>query len=203
MPTSATGTSSKPRRHPAAASRIAGFTLLEVLVVVVIIGIITSMAVVSVNVLGGDHEMDQEARRLVAVLTQAREDALLEGRDVGVRVDAHGYDFMHYDGRNERWEMVSDDPLLRERTLPDGVEASLWLEGRNVRLLPRAAPAERAAAAPEGPGTLQPQVVIMASGDLVPFELRLARAGTREIRAISGSTEARFEILANDAVARR
>ena len=195
MPTSATGTSNNPRRRRRAAHRSSGFTLLEVLVVVVIIGIITTMAVVSTRVLGGDHEMDQEARRLVAVLTQARDDAMLEGRDVGLRVDARGYDFLRYDGRVEQWDLVSDDPLLRERTLPDGLEASLRLESRQVRLPVRTAPTERERA--------QPQVVVMASGDLVPFEVRLERAGTREIRAIVGSTDGKLEILANDDVRRR
>jgi len=166
-----------------------------VLVVVVIIGIITTMAVVSTRVLGGDHEMDQEAKRLVAVLTQARDDAMLEGRDVGLRIDARGYDFLRYDGRVEQWDLVSDDPLLRERTLPDGLEASLRLESRQVRLPMRAAPTEREPA--------QPQVVVMASGDLVPFEVRLERAGTQEIRAIVGSADGKLEIFANDDVRRR
>ena len=195
MPTSATGTSNNPRRRRRADRRSSGFTLLEVLVVVVIIGIITTMAVVSTRVLGGDHEMDQEARRLVAVLTQARDDAMLEGRDVGLRIDARGYDFLRYDGRVEQWDLVSDDPLLRERTLPDGLEASLRLESRLVRLPVRMAPTERERA--------QPQVVVMASGDLVPFEVRLERAGTQEVRAIIGSADGKLEILANDDVRRR
>jgi general secretion pathway protein H len=192
MPTSVTGTSSKPRR---AAPRSSGFTLLELLVVIVIIGIITSMAMVSTRVLGGDHEMDQEARRFVAVLGQAREDAMLEGRDVGLRIDASGYDFMRYDGRQERWDLVVEDPLLRERTLPDGLAASLRLESRPVQLRPRVAPTER-----EQP---QPQVVLMASGDLIPFEVRLERAGTREIRAIVGQADGKLETLSNDEVTRR
>ena len=195
MPTSATGTSNNPRRRRRAAHRSSGFTLLEVLVVVVIIGIITTMAVVSTRVLGGDHEMDQEAKRLVAVITQARDDAMLEGRDVGLRIDARGYDFLRYDGRVEQWDLVSDDPLLRERTLPDGLEASLRLESRQVRLPVRTAPTERERA--------QPQVVVMASGDLVPFEVRLERAGTQEIRAIVGSADGKLEILSNDDVRRR
>ena len=195
MPTSATGTSNNPRRRRRAARRSSGFTLLEVLVVVVIIGIITTMAVVSTRVLGGDHEMDQEAKRLVAVLSQARDDAMLEGRDVGLRIDARGYDFLRYDGRVEQWDLVSDDPLLRERTLPDGLEASLRLESRQVRLPVRSAPTERERA--------QPQVVVMASGDLVPFEVRLERAGTQEIRAIVGSADGKLEILANDDVRKR
>ena len=195
MPTSATGTSSKRLRRLAAASRTSGFTLLEVLVVVIIIGIITSMAVVSTRVLGGDHEMDREARRLQAVLGQAREDAMLEGRDVGLRVDALGYDFLRYEGRAERWETVTDDPLLRERLFPDGMSAGLWLESRRVQLPARSLPDERMPASP--------QIVVFASGDLVPFEVRLERAGTEETRAIAGHADGKVEIVTGDEDARR
>ena len=186
MPTSATGTSSNSLRWRAAAARNSGFTLLEVLVVVVIIGIITSMAVVSMRVLGGDHEMDQEARRLQAVLTQAREDAMLEGRDVGLRVDSRGYDFLRYDGRAERWDLVIDDPLLRERALPGGLTAGMLLESREVQLPARSVPTERTPPSP--------QVVVMASGDLVPFEIVLRRDGTDEERRVAGTVEGAIQV---------
>jgi general secretion pathway protein H len=186
MPTSATGTSNNAVSPTRAVRRAAGFTLLEVLVVIVIIGILTSMAVISVNVLGGDHEMQEEASRLQAILLQAREDAVLQSRDIGMRVDTTSYDFLEYDGRVERWRTVENDPLLRERSLPEGLRLSLRLEDREVQLKPRQPATERE--------PIQPQVVLQASGDLVPFDILLAREGTEEKRRVSGTLEGKVEV---------
>jgi len=86
------------------------------------------------------------------------------------------------------------DPLLRPRSLPDGVRLALRLEDRNVPLKPRQPATER--------DPIQPQVVLQASGDLVPFDLVLARDGTDEQRRISGTLEGKLE-LHNDAQERR
>ena len=194
MPTSATGTSNKPARAALKLARYSGFTLLEVLVVIVINGIISSMAVVSTRVLGGDHEMDQEARRLQAVLLQAREEAMLEGRDIGLRLDRHGYDFQRFDGRYQRWDLIVNDPLLRERSLPDGVTAALRLESREVVLEDRQFPTEDKPALPH--------VLILASGDMIPFDIQLEREGGDQRRWIVGNVEGSIEV-SNDELDRR
>jgi general secretion pathway protein H len=191
MPTSVTGRSSSTPAPGAAARRASGFTLLEVLVVIVIIGIITSMAVVSTRVLGGDHEMDQEAARLSAVLVQAREDAILQGQDVGFRIDPSGYDFLRFDSRRDEWALVWDDPLLRARALPDGMVAGLVLESRTVQL--KARPEEATATV-----TLAPQIVVQASGDLVPFEIVLGREGTEEQRRVTGTADGTIQVQKDD-----
>lgn len=187
MPTSATGTSSSSALRPCtAARRASGFTLLEVLVVIVIIGVITSMAVISVKVLGGDHEMEQEAERLQALLTQVREEATLQSRDLGLRVDETSFEFLEYDSRMERWRAVVGDPLLRERTLPQGLRLALRLEDRATKLEPRQPETDR--------NPIFPQVILQASGDLTPFDLVFSRDGTKEQRRLSGTPEGRIEV---------
>ena len=148
-------------------------------------------AVVSTAVLGKDRQLDEEAQRLQALLAQAREESMLDGRDVGVRVDRQGYDFLRYNGRVVEgrvvgWEPVVDDPLLRERALPEGLTAMLRLEAREIELEPRTAPTEDEPA--------QPHILVMASGDVVPFDLLLRRDGSDEIRRVSGTADGTFEV---------
>ena len=113
---------------------------------------------------------------------------MLEGRDVGLRVDRAGLRLPALRRRAcAAWEPVVDDTLLRERELPEGLNASLRLEaprGRSSK--PRTAPTEDEPA--------QPQVLVLASGDLVPFEILLRRDGTEEIRRIAGTIEGKFEV---------
>ena len=205
----------------AARAANSGLTLLEILVVVVINGIITTLAMISINVLGRDRQLDEEAARLQAVLLQVRDEAMLEGRDVGLRLDAHGYDFLRYDARYERWQPVMSDLLLRERTLPDGIEARLTLESRVVQLetrtpiTPFVPPTPDQATgglgadmagglgagmdddeAKKGP---EPQIVVQASGDLVPFELLLTSSSSDERRTINGTVEGKIDVSNPDA----
>ena len=54
-----------------------GMTLIEILVVLVIIGIMTALAMVSIGVLGEDREIERESERLADAITLLREQAEL------------------------------------------------------------------------------------------------------------------------------
>ena len=49
-----------------------GFTLIELLVVIVLLGIVSSFAVLSLNITGLDSELNEEARKIHALIILAK-----------------------------------------------------------------------------------------------------------------------------------
>jgi general secretion pathway protein H len=142
-----------------------GFTLVEMLVVVVIIGVMAVGAVLALGVAGRDRSLENEARRIDALLGYARDRAELQTREYGLRFTRNAYTFIAYDPRRNQWLEVRDD-VLRPRTLPAGLEFDLVLEGRRV-VLDREARAQ----------TLTPHIGVASTGEFTSFELTLRREG--------------------------
>ena len=169
MPMSATGTSPTSlarRRRAAGAPQGPGFTLIEVLIVVVIIGVITAGIVLSVNITGRDRELEKESDRLLALFSYAREQAALQTREYGVMFQDDGYEFLTYDMRRATWRGVFEDDALIARHLPDGLGFKLTVEARPVVL-----------ARPKDSKDKTPQVMIFSNGDLTTFAATLEREG--------------------------
>jgi general secretion pathway protein H len=151
-----------------------GFTLLELLVVLVIIGVMVAMVTLSTNVLGQDSQVEEETRRFWAVLRQAREEAELQSIDLAVFVGSSEYEFLRFDTRRNEWRQVADDSLYAPRTLPEGLRFRIWLEGRELVLKPGLPDRSKKDENQKWP----PQLTVLSSGDVVPFELQLERDNT-------------------------
>jgi general secretion pathway protein H len=161
------GASKSRPRVPAPSS---GFTLVEIMVVVFIVGLLASAAVI---VFGGerrDTQLDREAERLNALFDYVREQAELQTRDYGFRTHRSSYQFVVFDPLRNEWRLAMEDDALRERNLPEGLLPSLIVEGRPIVLESRWPKID----------DFKPQVMIFGNGDLTPFELILARDGTQD-----------------------
>ncbi|MES2152657.1 MAG: type II secretion system minor pseudopilin GspH [Pseudomonadota bacterium] len=89
-----------------------GFTLIELMVVMVIIGI--TLGLVSLNALPSPQQnLQNEAQRIALLLQLARDEAIVRNRLVAFEADSERYRFLV---RNEtRWDPVTEEDLLRER----------------------------------------------------------------------------------------
>lgn len=163
-----------------------GMTLIEILVVVVIIGILATIATLSVGLLGGDREIERESQRLADGIALLQEQAQLEGRDYGLRIEGTGYEFMRFDAFEQSWKSMQDDPGLAPHQLPPGLAFELRLEGRPV-LLRREERAE----------LRQPQLFAWGGGDMTPYQLSLVRSGASRVTLV-GAADGSIEMARDE-----
>jgi general secretion pathway protein H len=159
--------------------RSKGFTLVEILVVLVIIAAVISLTVLSVSSTGRDSQLDEESRRIEGLVGLLHERALLEGRDFGLRIEPAAYEFVVYDSRRDRWLMLDQEREFRHRELPKGITFQLELDSQVVVIKP----VDRNLSNGEPPN---PQVAIAASGEGTPFRLTLLREATQAKTAVDG-----------------
>jgi general secretion pathway protein H len=114
--------------------RSRGFTLIEIMIVVVIIGVISAGVLLSLNLTGRDPELEKESDRLLTLVNYVREQAEMQTRDYGIVVHADGYQFVAYDARRGVWREVYEDDALHVRKLPDGLDFKLVVDARPVVL---------------------------------------------------------------------
>jgi general secretion pathway protein H len=115
-------------------SRSRGFTLIEIMIVVVIIGVISAGVLLSVNLTGRDRDLEKESDRLLTLVNYAREQAEMQTREYGIVMHADGYQFVAYDARRAVWREVYEDDALHIRKLADGLDFKLVVDARPVVL---------------------------------------------------------------------
>jgi general secretion pathway protein H len=157
-----------------------GFTLVEILVVVVIMAVVISLAVMSIGVTGRDAQLDEESRRIEGLLGLLHERALLEGRDFGMRIEPAAYAFEYYDVIRQSWLPLDQEREFRRRTLPQGLSFQLELDSVQVVLK---APDPNLSSDQAPPA---PQVAVAASGEGTPFRLTLLREASAAKAAVCG-----------------
>lgn len=170
MQISISKTCNRQAQHPAALCR--GFTLLEVLVVVAIIGILTGVVVVNFTGASGAQQMESQAEQLVLRMDLARQRALQRNRELGLSVGRDGYSFTELERETGRWLPLTERPFVTVE-LADTYQLVLRVEGRDGDDgkagsfdLPISDAAED--------GDPVPDLVFFRSGEVTPFELTLS-----------------------------
>lgn len=153
-----------------------GFTLIEVMLVIVLIGIMVSAVQFSFSSSKPEQLLQQNSARFAGIFDVAAEYGMLNNIELGLYIDENTYQFLGYDGVT--WAPIADKPIFETYTLPEGVELALQLDDLPIEDVLLFDPAllnneddESLFEEEEEEKKIIPQVYILSGGDITPFSL--------------------------------
>lgn len=177
-----------------------GFTLIEILVVVIIIATISSIALLSLNLIGDDRELDTERKRLATLLEVAQDEAVMQGREFGVEVLRTGYRFVEFDPLTSQWSDIPGDDLYRLRQLPQDMELELYVEDKRIPLEtdPKIFETQAEDDISMTVDDYMPHLLVFSSGEMTAYEIRFRRGINDQELVMRGDILGEIELLAAD-----
>ncbi|MDX1303979.1 type II secretion system minor pseudopilin GspH [Photobacterium sp.] len=154
--------------------RAAGFTLIEILLVLVLLAT-SAVAVIMTLPESKEDKVKEEAARFHHLVQLLGEDALLNGVDYGIRIERHRYQFLELTSKD--WQPIAESRFFTAIEVGDDIDLRVEMGGYSWQDKDRLF----------NPGSLfdedlfaeqtdkdkikPPQIVVMASGEYTPFTL--------------------------------
>jgi general secretion pathway protein H len=153
-----------------------GFTLIEILVVILIIGLASSIIVLKTgNFYLSNKRSEVFARELTALIGLARSQAIFSSNTIGLRVAASEYLFLVLVDTKQTTQWLplgAKDFFWRAREIPENM-----VVGVNV-------PGEKSLV---NANDTAPQILIMPSGEVSPFTISVHKVNSNQTYQITGT----------------
>ncbi|SQH74360.1 General secretion pathway protein H [Shewanella benthica] len=104
-----------------------GFTLMEVLLVVLLMGLAASAVTMTMGGADGKKELERTALQFMTATEMVLDETVFSGHFIGIVIEKTSYKYVFYD--EGKWKSLDGDRILAERQMKDGVEISLVLDG--------------------------------------------------------------------------
>jgi general secretion pathway protein H len=140
-----------------------GFTLIEILVVLVIIGLMAALAVFTMGGSSQQRELVVEVQDLYLRMQVMSEQAVLNNLEAGLVIETDNYQFVIFDDEAQAWE-TSSERLFQAHALPSWLSVDTTVAADAPRLT-------------NDNKKLMPNVVFFSSGESTAFEIELRVKG--------------------------
>lgn len=133
-----------------------GFTLIELLVVIVLLGIVTSFAVLSMGTGSAERKMEEEAKRLHALIKLVREESIIQAKEIAMDINKNEYSFLEY--KDKKWIPLKNK-IFHARSISDELEFSVETDAKEKIFKEKES------------GLLR--LYFLSSGEQSPFQMRI------------------------------
>lgn len=144
-----------------------GFTLIEILIVLVIISIVTTVALTSMKV-NENRRVQNFSNELSQLISLVEEQALLRPEVLGVKINKGEFEFVSYKSdadvskEQSQWVLIEDDDLLGKHEIPDDIRINV-VSGDDKDTVEEE--------------TFLPQIIFSTNGDVTPFAIYVGIQG--------------------------
>lgn len=160
-----------------AVRRMAGFTLIEILIVILIISIVTTVAMLTISH-NENSQLQTFANEVTQMVSLAEEQAMLKPQELGIDVAGSYIQFKSTidDTQTNKttWQPLADQ-VLKPYAIPSNVEINLQIDGSQVKL-------DEAPSQDDKPPV--PPIIISTNGGMTPFVMYIGLKGQKPKYAI-------------------
>ncbi|WP_298624196.1 type II secretion system minor pseudopilin GspH [uncultured Legionella sp.] len=143
-----------------------GFTLIEILIVIVIIGITVGFALIAFGDFGASKKIMFSADQLANNIRLAQQQAILENSTLGIRIENNSYQILKF---NTQWNPISNKGVFKVNYFPKNTVITLKTNNKPVK------------------GT--PEIIINSSGDTTPFSISFGSNQDEILTTLTGSRD--------------
>ena len=141
-----------------------GFTLVEILVVLIIVSVMSGIVVTSLPSSFRNGEFDDESQRLKTVIELVREESQTRASEYGIDTEKDSYAFFVYNEIELEWEQLKSKPYA-EHKLERGILLRTSIEDSELLL---SGGDEEESSIPDAP-----RILLLSSGEMTPFEMTI------------------------------
>jgi general secretion pathway protein H len=193
-----------------------GFTLLEIMLVITLIGIAMGAIVVVVNPSDHGRDLKNEAQHFETLLKLIVDEAIFKHQEIGIKVYDDHLEFLKFDESSQTWQLFTsnDDSASKIKSkdyvdykFPAFIEVTLEMEDAEIFLNPKIDDIETKISSidplsgfdelEEVEEKIEPDIYIFSSGEITAFEFEFRLRNDNEFNE-SSYDELVYIIAAND-----